>query len=323
MPRFRPDVYLSHPSWFIVPSQFKDGAGSSGGTQQSRITAKDAAHQTDPPPIQDCMLSRFIGGCLLSVDLDQIELRTAALLSGEPFFLDAFSVDPPLDVHSLAALRIWGEPECRRRYPTLASLPLSRWKKGCPEWAKRERQVGKRTNFAHLFRSGPDTMQAAVHGDIGEMLPLSIFQKIASSRQSELPVLWDWQESLIAEAAAKGRIYLPLTGIARTFAGGDKYEVNEIVNFPIQATAATAMLQLQHEVHRLLHTRSLTHRILPFLNCYDALYFDCDSKESADLALSIYNEALLHLTTVGYWGKLQSLYGRVVRVTAESKLLSS
>lgn len=314
-----PAVWLSHPSWFVTPDAVKDGAGASGGTLQSRITCKQPAHQTDPKEIQAFVASRWHGGILVSTDGSQIELRTAGLLSGEPFFVRAYLDN--LDLHTRAAVRMWGLGPLLSRYPHLEGTILERWKND-EAFNNRERQVGKRVNFAHLFRSGADTMQTSVHGDIGELLPLEFFAKIAAARSSELPVLWEWQESMIREARRTGRITLPLTGQMRLFMGGDKYDVNEIVNFPVQATAANAALCVQAHVHSLLR-RHRDRTILPYLNVYDAIKFDCRDASSVRRLRSMIDDAVAFVSSPsGYWGQLSQLTGHVVPLKFDTKELA-
>lgn len=319
MPLLKSDVALSYPTWYIVPTAMKDGGGADGGTKQTRIICKNGAHQTDPDLIQDCRTSRWEGGVLLANDLSQIELRVAALVSGEPFFVNAYLNG--WDMHGRAAVRMWSQSEILSRYPDLSSLPIDRWRKSNPRFSKREGQVGKRLNFSHLFRAGPDKMQASVLIDIGELIPLHYFEKIARNRATDLPVLWAWQEARIAEARSTGRILLPITGHSRNFAGGDKFDVNEIVNYPIQTTAAQTLLRIQHHTLRLLRAR----RLLPavcrcFLNVYDAVYFDCASPSVATQVQEAYREALAFVASNDYWALLQAHYGRSIPLESESKV---
>lgn len=309
-----PDTWLSHPSWFVVPSAIKDTSATSGGTLQSRITCKKGSHQTDPPEIQSCWSSRWVGGFLLSLDLKQAEIAAAGLLSGEPFFTNAFTLGH--DLHSRQALRIWGSPELLLRYPALASHPIDAWSSLSSPFKKRERQVGKRVNFSHLFRAGADKMQASVLSDIGEILPLSIFHRIVSTRATELPYLWDWQESLIAEARSTGRVTLPLLGQSRSFLQGTSYDINEIVNFPVQSTAANALLSIQHYIQAALRSRPHP-SIYCFLNIYDALKFDCRTQDDVTFLTSLIAEAMNHLLTRGYWSQLCDLLGRTVPLSYE------
>lgn len=302
-----PDVWLSHPTWFIVPSSVKDSAGSSGGTLQARITCKDASHQTDPPPILRCRRSRWRGGYLLVMDLSQIELRVAALLSGEPSLLDAYLKGH--DLHGRRAISIWGQEALLRRYPSLLGVPFDKWRDECPAFSSREGQVGKRTNFADLFRAGPDVMQRSVLGDIGEIFPRDLFENIVRSRAYDRPLLWAWQESLIKEARDTGRVTLPIIGQSRSFLGGRNYDVNEIVNFPVQATAGNTLLYIQNFMHRFL---SSSPTALLFLNVYDALYFDCKTPRDVALVKQGLSLAVSHLSTTGYWHLLSLHYGRTV-----------
>jgi len=309
------DTWLSHPTWYVIPTASKDGSGAGGGTLQGRPTCKEAAHQTDPPEIQAIRQSRWKDGVLMVMDLSQIELRVAALLSGESFFVDAFLHNQDLHARSAAHI-VWSVPEIIRRYPELASYPIDTWKKISPSFDRLERQVGKRINFAHLFRSGADTMQSSVLGDIGETLPLEIFEKIARNRAVDLPTLWSWQESMIHEAKTKGAVTLPFTGQSRSFLGGEKYEVNEIVNFPIQTTAGNTLLRIQHRIHRTNPTPST---IKPFLNVYDALYFDCATPSDADRLSTLLSDAVDHVARNDYWHMLQSRYNREIPLTYSLK----
>lgn len=318
MPSVNPAVWLSHPTWYIVPSAMKDGGGDDGGTVQVRITCKKGAHQTDPDPIQDCRHSRWMGGVLVSIDLSQIELRVAALVSGEPFFVNAYLNG--WDMHGRAAALMWSETEILSRYPDLTGVPIDRWRKTNKSFSKREGQVGKRINFSHLFRAGADKMQASVLADIGEVIPVRYFEKIVNARQSELPVLWDWQEARIAEARSTGRVTLPVTGHHRNFAGGEKYDVNEIVNFPIQSGAAMTLVRIQHHVRRLLIKHNLHRHIILFLNVYDALYFDCATPHLVPTLLDLYREAVRTVVDTDYWAMLQTHYGREIPLDYEHKV---
>lgn len=321
-PLLNADTWLSHPTWYVTPSSQKDGGGADGGTLQGRVTCKDGAHQTDPPEIQALRQSRWLGGLLGVMDLSQIELRGAALLSGEPFFLNAFLHGHDLHGRSAAHI-VWSESEIIRRYPDLALIPIDKWRKANSAFSDKEGQVGKQINFAHLFRSGASTMQTSVLDKVGELIPLHIFEKIARNRAIDLPTLWSWQESLIHETKVNGRLILPLTGQSRAFLGGEKYEVNEIVNFPVQTTAGNTLLRIQYHVHRIILSSPFARRILPFLNVYDALYFDCDSPESFSFLESALAEAVHIVSTADYWHRLQLHYARTVPLTYGLKRLTA
>ena len=304
-----PDVHLSHPTWFIVPTQFKDG-GKSGGTEQGRVTCKKGAHQTDPPEIRRRVRSRWHGGVIASVDLSQIELRVAALLSGDQSLLAEYAKPKP-DLHTDRAIRIFGHTFLVDKYG-LDFRSVYAFK----EDSRGERQVGKHVNFSDLFRSGPHVMQATVLEISGVLRPLSFFEQIVRERPHARPGLWLWQENLLHEARRTGRVILPITGQSRYFEGGDKYEGNEIVNFPVQTTAGNVLLRIQHHVRLLLDHHPL---ILPFLNVYDALKFDLQSPSLLPHLTSVLSTAVHTVATSDYWGILSSHLGRSVPLTYDLK----
>jgi len=314
------DVWLSHTSWFITPSAFKDGQGGEGGTKQGRRTPKDGAHQTDPPPIQACVRSRWHSGCILSADASQIELRVPAITSGEPSYVNAFIRGD--DMHTATALLFWDLPTLLARYPSLSGVPLSRWKRTCPAFDARERQVGKRGNFARGYRAGPDKIQSSVYEDIGELIPLPVFQKFTRNMSTDTPLLWQWQESLIATAHSTGSLVLPITGQSRQF-GGTLYDINEICNFPIQTIAGNTLISIHARFMHTLLLRSprVQSSILPVLDVYDALRIDCRSPAYALLASRLLRDAVTYVQDIGYWHLLSAHYGHFVPLVLDFKTL--
>lgn len=310
------DVWLSHTSWYIVPSAIKDDGGAEGGTVQGRITCKDGAHQTDPDAIQACHRSRLHGGVLLGGDLSQIELRVPALTSGEPLYLNAFLKND--DMHTATARMFWSDDELFSRYPALRGKPPKTWKKVSPAFDRRERQVGKRGNFARGYRAGADKIQTSVHGDIGELIPIEVFEKFVRNMKKDTPLLWSYQESLIREARVTRHIILPVTGQQRQF-GGSEYDVNEICNFPIQTIAGNVMNRIQARFREL--TAKWSDHILPYLNVYDALKVDCRSMSYALLAKAKLLEACRWVAEHDYWAMLQDHYKREVPISMDFKMI--
>lgn len=310
------DVWLSHTSWYIVPSAVKDDGGAEGGTVQGRITCKDGAHQTDPDAIQACHRSRFHGGVLLGGDLSQIELRVPALTSGEPLYLDAFLNND--DMHTATARMFWSDDELFSRYPALRGKLPKTWKKVCPAFDRRERQVGKRGNFARGYRAGADKIQTSVHGDIGELIPIEVFEKFVRNMKKDTPLLWAYQESLIREARTTRHIILPVTGQQRQF-GGSEYDINEICNFPIQTIAGNVMNRIQTRFRQI--TERWSDHILPYLNVYDALKIDCRSMTYALLAKAKLLEACRWVADHDYWAMLQDHYKREVPISMDFKMI--
>lgn len=301
-----PDVWLSHPVWYIVPSAFKDDQGDEGGTRQGRIVCKKGAHLTDPPSIQAAYRSRWPGGIILTIDLSQIELRVAALLSGDPSMLQAYQDDE--DLHSQRAVAIWGN----RHLTELYGEDFLR----NGTFRTRERQIGKTVNFADLYRSGAPKLRSTVFTKSGLDMPLSFFEDVVRNRSLQRPGLYAWQESLISEARATGKIELPFTGQSRFFEGGSKFDENEIVNFPVQTTAGNVLLRIQAYLYHLLKDRPT---IRLFLNVFDALRFDCRLEGDVTLVREGMDRAIEWVSTHDYWYMLQQHTGRTVPLQYELK----
>lgn len=318
-PLWRPDVELDHPSWYTVPAANKGGT-EEGGTIQARITCKKGARQTDPPEVQSCYRSRWTGGTLVSVDIDQAELRVPALLSGDDEMVRTFKEG--LDIHTRRAISTWSQEELVSRHPELAGLEPERWKKASPRFNALERQVGKRINLADGFLAGAATLQQSVQGDIGETFPLAFFEEIVAARPRVRPGLTAWQHSLVKTARTHGYLCLPFTGQSRVFATNERdgYDVNEIVNFPVQTTAANVLLRIQHFIHAAIRKRPT---ILMFLNVYDALKFDCATPRDVATLRRIIASAFDWVTTRDLWAKLSTLHSCEVPLTYEIKETAS
>ena len=299
------DIGIAYPTWYTVPSIPKD-SGSEGGTIQARITCKNPAAQTFPPPIKECETSRYPGGSIVSFDLSQIELRVAAVLSGDPTLLAAFN--DGVDLHTQRTLAIFGADAQSR--PDFKAL----------------RQIGKTVNFADLFGASAPRLQRSVLDMSGTLYPMTFFEKIVSSRYEQRPRLVEWQYYLAKTAETQGYIELPYTGHTRTFTNfrlderawrlrrelrqlvgkGGKSMISEVCNFPVQATAGNVMLAIQNFIHRALGPlTSPTSHQQPrmFLQVYDALYFDCPPG-TEDKARDLMWAAVEFVGTAGYWHNL-------------------
>ena len=292
IPRKGSGVGLAYPTWYCVPTFAKDSGGSEGGTLQGRITCKKPSAQTFPHSIKRCIESRFKGGTIMGFDLSQIELRVAALLSGDPSLMSAYL--DGADLHRERADQIFGDISGRPDYNDL-------------------RQAGKMINFADLFRSGANTMQGQLLAMTGQLHPLEFFKEVARNRPKHRPGLWKWQNYVIQKVRSQGYFSLPFTGQSRYFQGGDKWDVNEIVNFPVQTTAGNTLLCIQHELHHNLlpSLNARSPKIFMFLNIYDAFYLDVAPGEE-EVAKRSVAAAVRSVAERGYWADLQEYYGREI-----------
>lgn len=285
-------IGMSYPTWYPVPSVAE--SGTAGGTQQGRVTCKHPALQTFPKHselgkrLSKCFRSRYKPGFLISVDLSQIELRVAALLSGDPVMIDEYvqGVDrhtktakliirklleyyPDRDAFEIKKVEV---PRARLEYflgedpKVLKKLPdFEVW-----------RQMGKTTNFLILFGGRGPKLRLSFLEDLGVELPLAVCDAVIFETMANYRVFKGWQDSLMQEALEYGRLEIPLTGQSRTFIGTkkvleDTYR-SEILNFKIQTTAANIMLDMQSACWEVLLT--FRERVYMGLNVYDAAYLD-------------------------------------------------
>ena len=184
------------------------------------------------------------------------------------------------------------------------------------------RQAGKMINFADLFRSGSTTMQSQLLAMTGQKHPIEFFKNVADSRPHHRPGLWKWQEERINEARTYGYICLPFTGQSRYFMGGDKWDVNEIVNFPIQTTAGNTLLRIQARLNETVSSfNARKERAFMFLNIYDAVYFDCH-KDMIPKLKELVAEAISYVADQEYWFWLQELHGRHIPLEYDCELVA-
>jgi uracil-DNA glycosylase family 4 len=297
-----PTLGVAYPSWFPAPAHIKDEAGKTGGTAQCRFAAHRPAAQTFPPEIKPCQRSHYGNdGILASWDLSQIELRAAALMSGDPDMIDCYTRG--IDLHTRTAQLIW---------PGLdPSSPLF----------SDRRHLAKQINFLTLYRGGPKALIDAARRTHGITLTEDFARTIIGTFWAHRPTLHAWQESLIEQASAQGYLELP-TGWRRSFPK-DAYllesaYINEVCNFPVQALGSGQIPQsAQIEILRQRNTRRL-----PFLmpaQDHDGIVFD--------IHLSCWPEVSALITTVmqapPLWTALCRLYHRDVPCAAERKILWS
>lgn len=284
---------IVYPRWHPVPSQFDDG--KSGGTVQSRVVCSAPGVQTFPALIKHRISCRFPGGVLLWFDLSQIELRVAALLSGDPIMLAEYLRG--IDRHSETAKMIFS--------PGIVTHH---------QFKSLYRQAGKTLNFLVLFRGGAKKFQETLTRDIGLYIALAECKDAIDRMRMKYPHLWQWQDGLIAEAKVHGFLELPLIGQSRLYLGGHaKVEeaMNEIVNQPVQTTAANIMLSIQTAL--LVEFARLGLRSIVPLNIYDAAPVEVYPGELASV-LAVMDRVI---PSPPYFQELCRHLGRTVPITYE------
>lgn len=274
-------VGLAYPSWHLVPSGYQSSDDSAGGTIQGRITCTKPPAQTFPPWVKETFTSLFRGGVLIMADLAQIELRIAALFSGDPFMLSWFSEGA--DPHGATTHLIFDEFSITEEDS---------------DWKPRYRQVGKHSNFRLIYGGGIEKLQGILwhflgdKWDVAKYFPYEKCLAIDNQLKQSCRIYFQWKSQQPALAGRQGYLEVP-TGWSRTFSGGvgvvERTYANETCNFPIQTLSAQLALSAQYAIQRELTRRRLKARIR--LNVYDALLIDCPPDEETQV-LEIIDEPL-------------------------------
>jgi len=163
-----------------------------------------------------------------------MELRVAALLSGDPVMMDYYT--NKRDIHVETALLI--DPLADSTSPAF----------NAPDGL---RALGKTVNFLMLYRGGHNKLRETANKQLGLSLSYDFCQSAVTQFYYRHHILGQWQEQLIATARKQGYLEL-ITGWGRTFGLGksaDSY-INEICNFPVQTIAAQLLQSSQFAVTR-------------------------------------------------------------------------
>ena len=292
-----------YPSWFPVPTREKDSSGSEGGTRQMRLSARGPAIQTFPPPVKRCCTSRWKDGVLLGIDASQLELRGAALLSGDPLMMDDY--ERGVDRHrSTAELFV----ELGVISQTDLDLRPAFW-----------RQVGKTTNFAVLYKCGASKLVELIVQATGERLPVPTMQKVISAYYEAHHRFAEWQEETIQQVIRDHEYRVPLIGLGRVFEGSPsmirEVYTNEIVNIPVQATCAAIALSAQNDLRKWLTSNGMRARIVK--NVHDGIFPDCPREE----VNMVRTEGVAVMERPAYYRQLCDHLGRSVPLVWDVKVL--
>ena len=296
---------LVYPSWYLVPSAHDKLSDSEDerGTIQGRPTCSKPPLQTYPPPLEACYTSAFPGGRLLVVDMSQLELRVAALLSGDPVLLAAYREGR--DLHSEMAHRL---------FPNASEDD--------PLWTSVYRQVGKRANFLMIFLGGAirlkDTLRKFIGRvvDVDEMFPPHECDRIIAMQHEIYYVFYAWHDALVRQVSRDGFLEMP-TGWGRTFVGSERdvrttYE-KEIANCPIQMAAAQLVLSAEAAIIGIIEQERLRSRVR--LNVYDSLMIDSPTEEAVRVRELVH----IPLTRPPLLPILEQAYGHTVPLAYEVK----
>ena len=289
---------IAYPRWYGIPQHVsKDETDKTGGTIQGRITCKRPALMTFPPSLKPCFTSRFKDGYLLNYDLSQIELRVAALLSGDSRMLREYRNDE--DRHAGLALVCWSHLTGNE-----------------PDFKDHWRQAAKQLNFLMVYKGGALKFQETLRKEHNIEMDITLCEQAILTFNLRYPEFRQWQDRLIEQACRTGYLEVP-TGWSRSFSGGREAILatytNEICNFPVQCLAAQLMLSSQAAIIYAIENEKLS-AVIP-TQTYDHLMIDVPSREK-DFVKNICDA---HLTRPPLMPFLEAVYERTVAIKYELK----
>lgn len=188
-----------------------------GGTATGRLSCSSPNIQNPPrDPAFRALFAPAPGRCLVVADYGQIELRVAALVSGDPAMLAVYEQGE--DLHRKTAAAFLGKE------PGAVS--------------KAERQIAKGINFGMLFGSGAKGLQAFCKSSYGVDLSLAQADKARAAFFAAYPGLSAWQKQTRKAAERAKQVRTP-GGRVRAL---DKNIGTECLNTPVQGGAAECLL---------------------------------------------------------------------------------
>ncbi len=295
-------------STYLAPFKQAIGPGSSKiyavfsqtATQTGRLSSHSPNLQNIPikedftQKIRRIFVPSFKGGCILSSDYSQVELRVLAHFSREDNLIRAFNANT--DIHKYTA-----------------SLLFS---KDANDITKREREIAKRVNFGIVY--GMSSYGLARELNVSE----EEARQFIESYFMRYPKVKEFIDSTIKEAEEKGYVrtimgrirYLPDIN-------SSNYELREFsrrqaVNTPIQGTAADIIKMAMVRIYREFERYGFSSRLI--LQVHDELVFDVEKKElkkvvdivkyNMENSISLIVPLIANLKVGKNWLELEPLY---------------
>ena len=229
---------------------------SLGGTATGRLSCSSPNIQNPPrDPAFRALFAPAPGRCLVVADYGQIELRVAALVSGDPAMLAVYEQGE--DLHRKTAAAFLGKE------PGAVS--------------KAERQIAKGINFGMLFGSGSKGLQAFCKSSYGVDLSLTQADKARAAFFASYPGLSAWQGQTRKAAELAKQVRTP-GGRVRAL---DKNIGTECLNTPVQGGAAECLLAALAA----LDVDSLGGRLVNIV--HDELVVECEPERAGAVAAAV------------------------------------
>ena len=227
-----------------------------GGTATGRLSCQNPNIQNPPrDPAFRALFAAPAGRCLVVADYGQIELRVAALVSGDTAMRAAYEQGE--DLHRKTAAAVLGiEPDAV---------------------TKGQRQMAKAVNFGLLFGQGAKGLQAYARASYGVEMTLAEADQAKSAFFAAYPGLSRWQ-TVTRKAAERAKQVRTPGGRVRAL---DKNLGTESLNTPIQGGAAECLLATLAA----LDVDSLGGRLVNIV--HDELVVECEREQAGAVAAEV------------------------------------
>jgi DNA polymerase I-like protein with 3'-5' exonuclease and polymerase domains len=249
------------------------------------------------------------GNVLVGADMDQLELRIAAARWGAEMYLRAFIEGK--DPHSMTAYSVFGAKYCEAagieesQFSRAGMLEGSAFDKGKfigKGNAKAMRDLSKAVQYASQYMATVETVHkliqkteiSAIDKQTGKKLgagitdlpyaklPLRKVRKMRNNWLKGAPQFERGWEVEIEAYRAKGYIKEPVHGRRRDFLDGES--PNEIVNFPIQGSAAGLMNNAIVQLHEAIPLHKWGPGTGIINQCHDSIVVECPESEAHRVA---------------------------------------
>jgi len=205
------------------------------------------------------------GRILVGFDFAQLEARIIALLSGDPFLCDIFHSGK--DIHSEFARIVW---------PNYDDLPYER--------RKVLRDTVKRPEYGAFYGGQIETLWKNVVKDYPDV-KMEDIARMVTLMTARMPGVTIWHQKLLRDVAQPPHeIRSAIYGRRRCFPLGNA-DMNDVYNFPVQATGAdimaTGLIALMPRL------RANYVNADPIIQIHDAIVFECDEADGDRLMVDV------------------------------------
>lgn len=235
------------------------------------------------------------GRKIVGADMDQLELRGIAFLSGDPNLIkrcleadEKRKLEPECDPHSYIASLAFGKKYTglHLKDPKHNKDPNVRCRcQTCERKALRD--ICKRVIYGLNYGAGDSTVLEAIYdgGYSGPPITLDMIRLVRVTIFNAFDGVPKWRDEQVHIARGAGELRSPIYGRRRIFplsGAGDDIPITEIYNYPIQSLGADIMNERIIVLDEGL--RDIDETAFIFAQVHDAIYIEADENKAEAVA---------------------------------------